>query len=246
MKNAHPSPSDQTEPICSSALSALVDGEVLPHELERVLNALTETDPDADLSRWHSYQVIGDVLRQTAPASATRSPQDFLAGVRAELQKPVAAIDAPLRPAGPEAIAQSVLDKAPIRVPISAANDAVFRWKLVARFASLAAVMAVSWTQLQTTVENPGGKGAVLAQREAPFELASVAAVQPDAPVRAQGLVPAQAAPGTVAVQTPQGWVMRDPQLEALMDQHRQHGGMTALQMPTVFLRNATYDAPVR
>jgi sigma-E factor negative regulatory protein RseA len=49
-----------------------------------------------------------------------------------------------------------------------------------------------------------------------------------------------------VVVNTPQGAVIRDTQLEALMAEHRQHGGMSALQMPAGFLRNATYDATGR
>jgi len=48
--------------------------------------------------------------------------------------------------------------------------------------------------------------------------------------------------PEAVLVMTPQGAVVRDPQLEQLLNEHRQFGGMTALQAPTGFLRNATYD----
>jgi sigma-E factor negative regulatory protein RseA len=40
--------------------------------------------------------------------------------------------------------------------------------------------------------------------------------------------------------------VIRDAQLEALLAEHRQHGGMSALQTPTGFIRNATYDAAGR
>jgi hypothetical protein len=47
------------------------------------------------LTRWHSYQVIGDVLRQSAPASASLSPQDFLAGIRGELSNEPVATPAP-------------------------------------------------------------------------------------------------------------------------------------------------------
>ena len=55
---------------------------------------------------------------------------------------------------------------------------------------------------------------------------------------------PAIAAP--VAVNTGQGVVIRDAQLEALLAEHRQHGGMSALQMPSGFIRNATYEAAGR
>jgi sigma-E factor negative regulatory protein RseA len=36
--------------------------------------------------------------------------------------------------------------------------------------------------------------------------------------------------------------MIRDPQLDALLAAHRQMGGATALQMPSGFLRNATFD----
>ena len=37
-----------------------------------------------------------------------------------------------------------------------------------------------------------------------------------------------------------------DEVLEALLAEHRQHGGMSALQMPSGFIRNATYEAAGR
>jgi sigma-E factor negative regulatory protein RseA len=46
-----------------------------------------------------------------------------------------------------------------------------------------------------------------------------------------------------VVVQTAQGQVLRDARLEQLLSEHRQFGGMSALQAPAGFLRNATYDA---
>lgn len=50
----------------------------------------------------------------------------------------------------------------------------------------------------------------------------------------------------SVAVNTGQGVLIRDAQLEALLAEHRQHGGMSALQTPSGFIRNATYDAAGR
>lgn len=40
--------------------------------------------------------------------------------------------------------------------------------------------------------------------------------------------------------------VLRDPQLDALMAAHQQLGGHSALQMPSGFLRNATFERPAR
>lgn len=94
------------------------------------------------------------------------------------------------------------------------ANDGTFRWKLVAGFASLTAVAAIAW--------NTSGL------------LASPNAVQ-----LAQGAVQQQ-----VLVASPQGPVVRDARLEELLAAHRQLGGASALQVPSGFLRNATFEIP--
>ena len=42
------------------------------------------------------------------------------------------------------------------------------------------------------------------------------------------------------------GVMLRDPRLDELMAAHKQFGGTSALQMPSGFLRNATFDGPTR
>jgi len=208
-----------------SSLSALADGEVQDAELDRLL--AEHARGNEALETWHSYQVIGDVLRASAPAVVTKTPQDFLAGIHARLQAEPAQIQPePLQsvlvPADADAY---VVVAGHVRAP--AANDALFRWKMVAGLASLAAVMAVSWTLLGTSPSGAGGTGGAGPQ------LAFVAN-------------PLAQEPAAVVVNTSQGPLIRDAQLEALMAEHRQHGGMSALQMPAGFLRNATYDATGR
>lgn len=211
----------------ASSLSALVDGEVHDIELGHLL--ADHSGERETLEVWHSYQVIGDVLRASAPAVANQTPQAFLAGIHARLQ-----VEAPRVEPVLEAL---VLTEAPstvtahVRAP--AANDAVFRWKMVAGLASLAAVMAVSWTVLGTAPAGAGGSsgaGAQMALTGASLGMAASRAQESTA----------------VVVNTPQGPLIRDVQLEALLAEHRQYGGMSALQMPAGFLRNATYDATGR
>ena len=96
----------------------------------------------------------------------------------------------------------------------SASNDESFRWKLVAGVASLAAVSAISWNA---------------------FGLFSPAAVPKLAEL---------AAPQQVLVASPLGPVLRDARLEEMLAAHRQLGGVSALQAPSNFFRNATFDAP--
>jgi sigma-E factor negative regulatory protein RseA len=40
--------------------------------------------------------------------------------------------------------------------------------------------------------------------------------------------------------------MMRDPRLDELLAAHRQFGGASALQNPSGFLRNATFEGPAR
>lgn len=216
--DTNPNPSNAQE-----ALSALADGEIGTTALSGLLTDI-HANPQ-DLGTWHAYQVIGDVLRGSGTVVCAQAPGDFLAGVRKRLQvegvvQPVQAAVARIEPA-----------------PSVAANDAVFRWKMVAGVASVAAVMAVTWNLIGGA---PPGAGGVSGP-----QLASVTAVP--APAAPPAVVPvasvAPSAPSTeVVVNTGQGAVIRDARLEELLAEHRQHGGMSALQMPTGFIRGATYD----
>lgn len=210
----------------ASSLSALLDGEVHDIELEHLLaDHVVERET---LEFWHSYQVIGDVLRASAPAVANQTPQAFLAGIHARLQAEAPRVE--------PVLGALVLTEAPstatahVRAP--AANDAVFRWKMVAGLASLAAVMAVSWTVLGTAPTGAGGSSGAGSQM-------ALTGASPMAASQTQDST-------AMVVNTPQGPLIRDVQLEALMAEHRQYGGMSALQMPAGFLRNATYDATGR
>ncbi|MES2977262.1 MAG: sigma-E factor negative regulatory protein [Pseudomonadota bacterium] len=77
--------------------------------------------------------------------------------------------------------------------------------------------------------------------------LAAVAAVSwVSLGIRSQPSAPelAQAAPEQVLVASPQGTMVRDARLEELLAAHKQFGGTSALQMPSGFLRNATFETP--
>src|SRR5690606_32347627 len=94
-------------------------------------------------------------------------------------------------------------------------NSAVFRWKVAASFASVAAVAALGWNLMG----NPAsGQGA---------QMASV-----------QGAVSSP-----VLVATESGDVLRDPRLDALLDSHQQYLSRASLQTPADFLRNASFQA---
>lgn len=214
---------DEVRLLPRYALSALVDGEIDTEQLDALF---TSKDDAAEvLANWHSYQVIGSALRGDRSAAFTAQPPgDFLAAVRGRLAAEAAPFVAPMPPVIP---ARAV-----------AANDSVFRWQMVAGVASLAAVIAVSWTVLSGAPSNAGGSGPQLAA--APAATVTVETATPRA--AASGSVPSTA----LVVNTGQGPLIRDARLEELLAEHRQNGGMSALQMPTGFIRSATYDAAGR
>lgn len=206
-------------------LSALVDGELSLEEWTEVLRSgLGSVEMHAT---WNRYQVIGDVLRGGAPATAVRPPSEFLADLRMRLPSEVATTGAGRSAATPQALAGVE------RKSSEAANDPAFRWKLVAGLASVVAVVAVSWQLAGTALAPAGGDGGPQLALMAPAGNTDRATLQ-------------SGTSQPVLVTTQQGTVIRDARLEELLAAHRQVGGTSALQMPAGFLRNATYDAPTR
>jgi sigma-E factor negative regulatory protein RseA len=214
---------DDASRAAAERLSALVDG-VLPAAEWGPLWQGAEADHAQVFAR---YEWIGQVLRQgeaaPPPADAQRIAA-IMAQVRQDAAPQVPAIALQPESATPVVVA-----------PVVAANDEVFRWKLMAGFAALAAAVSVVWNVSQLA---PGAGAPQLAQ----------------APVSAPATEPAPAAPTTLAqadagntavlVQAAPGPMLRDPRLEELLAAHRQAGGMSALQMPAGFLRNATFELP--
>ena len=194
-------------------ISALADGQLRGEPLERVIQTVA-TDSQARTA-WHTYHLIGDVLRSGNLATGT-APAAFLAGFQVRLEREhsvgrledaVAGVPTEL----PVAVRQVALTSG------NAANDGSFRWKLVAGFASVAAVAAIGWTAI--------GDG----MRGQQPQLASAA---PQASV--------------AAVERP-AVMIRDPRLDEMLAAHRQlGGGASALQSPAGFLRNATFEGPAR
>ena len=208
-------------------LSALVDGELTGPELEQALALAEDAQGQAN---WQLYHLVGDVLR--SPDLAHHSQHDLLSGLRAQLaqEPPLQALSKPVaESAAAETAAESVsaprvavasgvleqvqapaLASAQQRDP--AANASVFRWKLAAGFASIAAVAAVGWQVLM--VQAPTAIAPQLAQTAAPNVVA-------------------------VAAQDGKTVMLRDPNLDALLTLHEQYGTRPSLQVPAEFLRNA-------
>lgn len=199
---------------CRERLSALADGQLQGAELAAAM-AFAAEDEDGGKT-WALYHLVGDVLR--SPDLAQPVNPAFLSRLREQLAQ-----ESPSeRPRIP--VAMEVVT-APLP---QAANASVFRWKMVAGFASMAAVAAIGWASLSSLLG--AGPSAVGAQLAAAPERAS-----------AQGA-------SVIAVADAEGSqvMLRDPRLDELLAAHKQFGSTSALQMPAGFLRNATFETPGR
>lgn len=226
-----------------SLLSARMDGEAADSDW---LSALESPEGKA---AWHQYHLIGEALRATssqpfvasAAALASAQAQEAAAQVvqQARAMGPVRADVQPERSAQVLTFPHSATPGQPGARRPEAANDSVFRWKLVAGLASVVAVMGVVWGV--SGVPGAAGGAVELAMQQVPTvavgaQLASASAAAPANGVTATN----------VLVSTPNGAMLRDPRLEALLQAHRQAGGASALQVPAGFLRNATYQSAQR
>lgn len=80
------------------ALSALVDGELMPDDVRRAC-AVWRNDASAR-QNWHAYQLIGDVLRSDDLATAPARDEAFLQRLRARMaDEPVVLAPQPVSPA---------------------------------------------------------------------------------------------------------------------------------------------------
>jgi sigma-E factor negative regulatory protein RseA len=188
--------------VAADSISALADGALRGEAFAQAL-AACEGDP-ALLARWDDYHLIGDVLR-SPDLLAMRTSSVFLTRLQSRLAQeeiqPVAQTDTLPTPSSPLFV-----------VTQAAANDSVFRWKMVAGVASMAAVAVMIWTVAVPTAST----GSQLA------------------------LNPSSA--DSVLVSSPQGVIVRDVRLDEFLAAHKQVGGSSALQMPSGFLRNATFE----
>ena len=150
------------------------------------------------MQQWRSMSAISDVMRGQQGAEGLRQ-----------------------RVSGVESSVATQAESKP------AANDGVFRWKMVAGVAALAAVGSLVWGLLGSVGDKAGlPQGGVLAQNQSAPE-----ATQP--------------AVATVAVNVGQiagqdATMIRNPRLDELLAAHKQFGGVSALHQSTGALRSVS------
>jgi len=205
-------------------VSALVDGQLRGDEFARAVEHVCGHEELR--GAWHTYHVVGEVLRSGRHVAG----QDSVAFV-SRFRERLAAEG--LRP---PAMAAPVV-QVPGSNKVEAANEPVFRWKLVAGLASVAAVAAIGWSVSGSVPQ--GAPSGQLAQQQGTSSV----------PVLASSVRPAVEPPTTTTQvlvgdsRKPQV-MLRDPRLDALLEAHQEAGG--ASHMPSGFLRNATFEGQSR
>jgi len=208
-------------------VSALADGQLRGTAFAQAVAQVC--DDEALRATWQTYHLIGDTIRASAHAPATDS-NAFMARLQQRLADEPPVVKPALVPVT-AAVAHPVVQR------VEAANEPMFRWKLVAGAASLAAAAAIGWNFVGYGAS--AGGGAQLAQQEqATSPVLAVASTAPSAPVVAV------LEPSRVVVANKPQVMLRDPRLDQLLEAHQQAGG--ASQMPSGFLRNATFEGSSR
>jgi sigma-E factor negative regulatory protein RseA len=177
--------------VQDDALSALADGQALPHEVAAACQAWRD---DAQARRrWHTYHLIGDALRSQELASAPERDQAFMAALRERLaDEPVVLAPAAVAPVAPARARRRLGWQGPAAV--------------AAGFMAVAGVLTVA----RLPGGNPAGDAAPLAAAPQNAPVVRVGTV----PLAA---VPAPA----VAPQASAVVVIRDPRLDRYLAAHR-------------------------
>lgn len=202
------------------SISALMDGQLRAEEMPAVMQGMNSSEA---CDCWRLYHLVGDVLRSPDLAACAHDA-DFIIGLRERL--------AGEAPPSPAMVPTPVVVGAAARV---AANDGVFRWKMVAGLASFAAVAALGWGVLGGLGPQPGG--AQLAQNQG----------EPAGSTRVVALTPPLAASSaSLPMADAEAVMVRDPRLDELLAAHRQAVGASALGNSAGFMRNVTFDGAGR
>lgn len=227
---------DSTPASVREAVSALADGHLQGEDFARAVDRLCVDDELQ--ATWRTYHVVGDVLRAGRQPACTDSSQ-FLARFQARLAaEPVQPLPQTLPVVQPEAVPM-------VRAP--AANEPMFRWKLVAGVASLTAAAAIGWNWVGNGVAVPAPGAQLASQQAAPAQPSQPSAEGSVLTAMQQNTPSANAGSTRVLVGNSAGApqvMLRDPRLDQLLEAHRQAAG--GAQMPSGFLRNATFESPSR
>lgn len=215
------------EPVGGEALSALIDGEADAGVVTSACAVWRESATTR--SAWHTFHLIGDVMRSEDLASPRQRDVAFLEGLRMRLaDEPVVLAPHPL--ATPEPAATVAL----------AAHPGWRRRSWIGPAAVAAGFVAVAGVLVVTRTPSPPAADTTIAGSAAPPVAAGLTPVTVLAPASAD----TGAEPDAPLVRS--GQLLRDARLDRYLAAHKQFAGSSALGVPSSFLRSATVDAANR
>jgi sigma-E factor negative regulatory protein RseA len=197
-------------------LSAMADGEVDSAGAARACSAWRD-DSSVRLA-WHSYHLIGDVLR--SEDLAIRHDASLVAALRRRLANE------------PTVLAPEATPQPTVETSRRAGAGRASRWSWIAPSAVAAGFVMVAGALMVTRQSAPNAE-AGLQTASTRFDRGAA----PDASLDSS-LQPLASAADTK--------VVRDARLDRYLAAHQQFAGSTALGVPSGFLRNAAAEAPGR
>jgi sigma-E factor negative regulatory protein RseA len=211
---------DQRPDAHRQRLSSFVDGEL---DAAAAQSMASDWRDDPDLRRtWHSYHLIGDVLRSDELAMAPSRDERFLQQLRERMASEPVVLAPPARPSLPQ---QDDELPTPVRAGagFAAARSRRRRWQAPAAMA--AGVVAVAGVAVMMRGGDPavGSAGTLLAGgASSPITVVAVPA------------------PQAVAVAAPvtNRSMIRDPRIDRYFQAHRQFSLGGSLGIPAGYMRN--------
>ena len=218
-------------------LSALVDGELAGDPAAQACAHWRESG--AARSSWHTYQLIGDVLRSDDLASDPARDAAFLMALRLRLaDEPVVLAPQPL-----VSSVSALAAGGRVALPVQAAGSGRSgRWMWLAPSAVAAGFVLVAGALMVARPPDalPGPAQGV------PLASAASAAGQTGAARGFDVLADGAAAGAYPQASTANGALLRDARLDRYLAAHKQFAGTSALGVPSAFLRSATVSGPDR
>jgi sigma-E factor negative regulatory protein RseA len=211
----------------AEALSELLDGELRRDEVARLCTEWRDAEVRAT---WHSFTLIGDVLRSEELASEPGRDARFMRDLRTRLAgEPVVLAPAASPPQRLSMLPAAQNNSAPAR------RSAWRRMK--APLAVSAGFAVVMGAMLSLRPSEPTG-GSIAALPPALVVSQASAPMLSDKPLRFD--VASESLAGPV------GPIVRDPRLDSYLRAHQEFSGSSALGASSSFLRNAAAEMPPR
>lgn len=217
--------------LATEHLSSLADGELNADEVAAACAGWR--DSEAVRARWHSYQLIGDVLRSEDFASTASRDASFLAALRTRLAaEPVVLAPEPL--ATPLPTWPAVANGGRVGGAAAATRDKRGWW--MAPSAVAAGFVVIAGMLLLTQAPKKGESLIASTTSVVPAKAGVMLAAVPSLPASASVVEP--------LVLADDAQVIRDARLDRYLAAHKQFAGSSVLGMSSGFVRAAAAEAP--